>query len=187
MPISFERGEGPPVITDRLELRPPVESDRSVFVSLFCDQDFMVFSGGAASGQVASERFDHMLAAAAEIPFAKRPIVVRASGEIVGYCGADWFDFEGDRRLEFGYRLVPGARGQGIGFEAGTAMLALADQTAEGELVAMIDPVNRRSQRLARRLGFRYWKMVTVDGFHDQFWRLSLPRRGANPPPRPGS
>ena len=48
-----------------------------------------------------------MLAMCEIIPFSKQPIVERASGLVVGYTGVDYFTFEGEERLEWGYRLVP--------------------------------------------------------------------------------
>ena len=53
-----------------------------------------------------------------ELTFAKQPVIERATGTIVGYAGVNWFDFEGERRLEFGWRLVPEARGKGYATEA---------------------------------------------------------------------
>ncbi len=101
------------MLTPRLEVRLPRESDRSRFVELFCDEDFMVFSLGVLTPDAAHRRFDAMPTRAAELPFAKQPIIDRGTGTIVGYAGVDRFDFEGRRRLEYGYRLVPEARGLG--------------------------------------------------------------------------
>ena len=42
------------MLTDRLELRRPLETDRARFVELFCDHDFMVFSDGACSTESAN-------------------------------------------------------------------------------------------------------------------------------------
>ncbi len=47
-----------------------------------------------------------MLAMCDVVPFAKQPILERASGLVVGYTGVDYFTFEGEERLEWGYRLV---------------------------------------------------------------------------------
>ncbi len=160
--------------TDRLELRPPVETDRSLFVELFRREDFMVFSGGALAAEAAHARFDVMLQNATAVSFAKQPVIRRDSGQIIGYCGVAWFDFEGRRRLEFGYRLIPAARGHGYATEAGAALLELAAESFEGELLAMIDPTNVPSQQVARKLGFEYWKMATVDGYLDQLHRMRI-------------
>src|SRR6476661_2124517 len=114
----------------------------------------MVFSGGVHTVDSAHERFDEMLVRAAELPFAKQPVIERSSGVIVGYSGVNWFDFEGERRLEYGYRLVPEARGKGYATEAGRAVLDVARDTFRGEILAMIDPTNDASQNVARKLGF---------------------------------
>ena len=162
--------------TDRLEVRPPVEADRERFVHLFQDEDFMVFSGGVHSEESAHRRFDEMLERAAELTFAKQPIIERQTGAIVGYTGVNWFDFdfEDERRLEYGYRLVPEARGKGYATEAGRALLTLAEETFSGEILAMIDPKNLPSQNVARKLGFVFWKQAVVDGWLDNLYRRQV-------------
>jgi RimJ/RimL family protein N-acetyltransferase len=158
-------------LTPRLEVRLPRESDRSRFVHLFGDEDFMVFSGGVLNAHAAHERFDGMLARGAELTFAKQPVIERSSGVIVGYAGVDWFDFEGRQRLEFGYRLVPEARGRGYATEAGRAVLAKADESYRGEILAIIDPTNQPSQNVASKLGFIFWKQAMVAGYLDNLYR----------------
>src|SRR5438270_4179849 len=108
-------------LTARLQLRLPEETDRARFVELFCDDEFMVFSGGVLEAAAANARFDEMLERAHELPFAKQPVIERRTGRIVGYAGVNWFEFEGERRLEFGWRLVPEARGHGYATEASEA------------------------------------------------------------------
>jgi len=161
---------GDPLQTDRLELRPTIESDRPTFVALFGDEEFMAFSGGTLGIAAANERFDVMLANGAEVPFAKQPIIEGASERIIGYTGVAWFEFEGERRLEFGWRLVPEARGRGYATEAATALLDLAATSFDGEILAMIDPRNEPSKRVAVKLGFAYWKLAEVHGFVDEIY-----------------
>jgi RimJ/RimL family protein N-acetyltransferase len=160
--------------TDRLELRRPVEADRSLFVSLFRDDEFMVFADGTLSADTADARFDVMLQNASEIPFAKQPVIRRDSGKLIGYCGVAPFEFEGQRRLEFGWRLIPEARGCGYATEAGAALLELAADSFTGEVLAMIDPTNTPSQRVAAKLGFEFWKMATVGGYLDGIHRVQI-------------
>ena len=152
------------MLTARLEVRLPCPADRARFVELFRDDGFMIFSGGPLNVEAARQRFDNMLDRAAEIPFAKQPVVERCSGTIIGYAGADWLKVERQRRLEFGYRLVPEARGKGYATEAGHALVELAAQTFCGELVVVIHPKNRASIATSERLGFRYWKHAPVQG-----------------------
>jgi len=61
------------LITPRLEIRPPEESDRACSVDLSCDEAFMIFSAGVYDTTSANTRFDATLAFAGEVPFAKQP------------------------------------------------------------------------------------------------------------------
>jgi RimJ/RimL family protein N-acetyltransferase len=162
------------MLTARLEIRLPNEGDRERFVQLFCDRAFMVFSGGVLDHEAANRRFDRMLERAAEISFAKQPVIERSSGAIVGYSGVDRFEFEGESRLEYGYRLVPEARSQGYATESGLAVLATAADTYQGELLAFIDPSNHPSRNVLRKLGFAFWKNVTWEGGPTDFYRLRI-------------
>jgi RimJ/RimL family protein N-acetyltransferase len=162
------------VLTPRLEVRLPVESDRESFVELFCDERFMVFSAGVLNSDSAHRRFDEMLERATELPFAKQPVIERRTGSIIGYSGVNSFEFEEQRRLEYGYRLVPEARGKGYATEASRALLTLAEETFAGEILAMIDPRNTPSQNVARKLGFVFWKQAVMDGVLDNLYQLEI-------------
>jgi RimJ/RimL family protein N-acetyltransferase len=162
------------VLTERLEVRLPREADRERFVELFCDPEFMVFSDGVHDLASAHRRFDRMVRDAAEVPFAKQPVIERATGVLIGYSGVAWFDFEGARRLEFGYRLVPEARGRGYATEAGRALVELAAATFRGEVLAMIDPTNHASQAVITKLQFAFWKQAEIDGYLDNLYRRTF-------------
>lgn len=151
--------------TDRLILRGPVEGDRSRFVELFTDPEFMEFAASAHDIESAHRRFDRMLITISAIPYAKQPIIERSTGTIIGYTGVDVTAIEGVRRLEWGWRLVPDARGHGFATEATTALLALADACDDGEMLCIISADNVRSRRVADKCGFRRWKrMIWSDG-----------------------
>lgn len=137
----------------------------------------MVFSGGVLDEGAAHERFDGMLERAAEVSFAKQPIIPRSSGIIVGYAGVNRFEFEGEPRLEFGWRLAPEARGKGYATEAVEALLDLARETFSGEILCMIDPRNEPSRNVATKVGFTYWKQAVIHGFLDDLYRLKISRR----------
>jgi RimJ/RimL family protein N-acetyltransferase len=164
-------GHAWPVLTGRLEVRAPQEADRDRFVALFQDPAFMVFSGGVHDEPSAHQRFDVMLQTARDVPFAKQPVIERGSGVIIGYSGVAWFEFDGRQRLEYGYRLVPEARGRGYATEAGRLLLDVAQQTFQGELLAMVDPTNTASQNVITKLGFSFWKQDVVDGYLDNLYR----------------
>jgi RimJ/RimL family protein N-acetyltransferase len=166
--------ESDAVMTARLLVRPPRETDRDRFVELFCDRDFMVFYPEVLTEEEAEDRFDHMVAVSRAIPFGKQPVVERSSGIIVGYTGVDYIDFEGKTWLEWGYRLVPESRGLGYATEASQALLAKAHQTYAGDLLAIIAPDNPDSQRVCHKLGFAIWKQAPVDGDIRNLYTLAV-------------
>lgn len=147
----------PAIETERLVIRPPVEGDRARFVELFTDAAFTVF-GGVHDVASANARFDAMLALAGAVPYAKQPVIERATGLIVGYTGVGTVVLDDVDRLEWGWRFVPEARGRGYATEATTALLGLADDAADGELLCIIDVENQPSRRVADKVGFRWWR-----------------------------
>jgi RimJ/RimL family protein N-acetyltransferase len=167
--------------TARLLVRPPRETDRSRFMELFRDADFMVFYPSVLTEEQASDHFDHMVAVCETIPFGKQPVVELSSGMVVGYTGVDYIDFEGKTWLEWGYRLVPETRGRGYATEASRALLYKARQTYAGELLAIIAPENLASQKVCRKLGFTFWKQAPVDGDLRNLYTLSVSRSAPLP------
>jgi len=139
----------------------------------------MAFSDGVLSLGEANERFDRMVARCADVSFAKQAVVELSSGTIVGYTGVDWIELDGDPWLEWGYRLVPAARGKGYASEATRALLAKAAATYSGDVIAIIDPDNQPSQNVCRKVGFRYWKTATVNGDLRTIYRMRLPAEGS--------
>jgi RimJ/RimL family protein N-acetyltransferase len=160
------------VTTARLLVRPPRETDRSRFIELFRDEDFMVFYPDTLTREQASDRFDHMLSVCETLPFGKQPVVELSSEAVVGYTGVDYIDFEGRTWLEWGYRLTRESRGRGYATEASRALLSRARQTYAGELLAIIAPENLASQNVCRKLGFTFWKQAPVEGDLRNLYRL---------------
>ncbi len=162
------------VTTQRLTIRPVVESDRTVFVRLFSDPGFMVYSvPGALDEHAANARFDHMVELSRTLSFAKRALIEKTTGAVIGYAGADYCRFRGQQRLEFGYRLVERARGLGYATEASRALLASARADPQGELLAIIDPSNLPSKGVATKIGFRYSETVELMGGPTELWTFS--------------
>lgn len=168
--------------TERLIVRPVSETDRARFVGLFSDAEFMTFS---ASGPLASEaaelRFDHMVDLGREVPFAKQAVIEPSTGSTIGYAGVDVFEFRELERLEFGYRLVPEARGQGYATEAARVLLDLARTTFRGELLAFIDPQNHASRCVLDKLGFEFLEHLRLLGDPVELYGLAVGVTGPVP------
>lgn len=143
--------------TNRLIIRPPVESDRDRFIELFTDEAFTVFSG-VHDVDSSNARFDRMLALANAVPYGKQPVIEKETGFIVGYTGVGTVAMDGINRLEWGWRFVPEARGRGYATEATLALLGTADAVSDGEMLCIIDINNEPSLRVANKVGFRWWR-----------------------------
>ncbi len=169
--------------TNRLTVRAAVESDRTRFVELFTDEAFTVFSDGVHDVGSANARFDRMLSLLDLVPYAKQPVIVRATGTIVGYTGVGTVMIDGMDRLEWGWRLTPEARGRGFATEATTALLARADVHDNGDMLCIIPVDNVASRRVADRVGFRWQRRV--DWLGDPSDSVDLLERsvGAGGPP----
>ncbi len=153
------------ITTERLEIRPVVESDRRQYVDLFMDSDFMLFSAtGSLDRQAANSRFDHMMTFSREIAFGKQAVIETSTASLIGYVGADEFEFGGKSRLEFGYRLIRASRGFGYATEAASAILEVASQVWQGELLAFIDPHNGASRSVLVKTGFEFVEHIVING-----------------------
>ncbi len=161
------------ILTERLMIRPAEEADRPRLVGLFRDEQFMVWHR-ALSEQDAQLKFNHMLAMCDQVSFAKQPVIERASGIIVGYVGVDWFDYGGERCLEFGWRLAPEFRGAGYATEASQALLDRAGLTYTGEVFALIHAENAPSHNVARKLGFELIGRASVQRSVSSLYRMNF-------------
>jgi RimJ/RimL family protein N-acetyltransferase len=168
--------------TPRLIVRPVSETDRSRFVDLFSDAEFMAFSAsGPLTAEAAELRFDHMVDLGREVPFAKQAVIEPSTGSTIGYAGVDVFEFRDVERLEFGYRLVPEARGRGYATEAARALLDLARTTFRGELLAFIDPQNHASRGVLGKLGFEFLEHIRMLGDPVELYGLAVGVTGPVP------
>ena len=152
-----------------------VESDRRQYVDLFMDSDFMVYSAtGPLDLRAANLRFDHMMTFLREVAFGKQAIIEASAASLIGYVGVDEFEFGGEIRLEFGYRLVRASCGFGYATEAASAMLALASQVWKGELLALIDPDNDASRNVLAKTGFKFVETILINGDRTELFSRSI-------------
>jgi len=89
-------------------------------------------------------------------------VVHKPDRRVIGYCGLTRFDdIDGQPEIEIGYRLARDFWGRGLATEAAGAVRDYAfGVLVLPRLVAMIDPRNRASIRVAEKNGLRYEKDV---------------------------
>ena len=83
-------------------------------------------------------------------------IVETHDGEFVGDCGLTWQPVGNKQVLEVGYHTVSALQGQGFATEAARACLDLASgPIGESHVIAIINPANSSSRRVAEKIGMR--------------------------------
>ena len=90
-------------------------------------------------------------------------VLARADGRFLGDIGVN-FDTPRNRQAEIGFAFSPVARGQGLAFEAVSAIVAQLFAAGRHRLIAQTDMRNLPTQRLLERLRFRR------EAIHLQSW-----------------
>ena len=99
--------------------------------------------------------------------FGPYAVVEQRSRNVIGYCGLFYFpNLDGQPEIEIGYRLARSAWGQGYATEAALSIRDFAFTTLGiKRLIAMIDPSNIASIRVAEKIGMKYEKEVLLAGY----------------------
>jgi RimJ/RimL family protein N-acetyltransferase len=99
-------------------------------------------------------------------------LTLRDTGEFVGDCGLTSQQIAGVIELEVGYHVRAALQGRGLATEAAAACRDYARDVLKAErLIAIIDPRNRPSQRVAEKLG------LAVERDSDNHGRWHSPQR----------
>lgn len=128
--------------TERLRLRPWMESDVQEYRALLTER-----GDGVPTVEDIRERIRTQLAATAQTGLALLPIVRRAEGDFIGYCGLIIGRSSLDE-LEIAYELLRHVHGHGYAREAARAVLDAAVATGQRRLWATVGSWNTPSLRV---------------------------------------
>lgn len=140
--------------TERLYLRRQRASDIDALTDLWSDPQVTIFLGGPRDREWLRKVFEET----ARDPFAEKydlwPVIEKATGPVIGHCGLLDKDVEGRTEIELNYILSPSGWGKGYATEIGQAIIDYAfDKLQLKRLIALIEPENQPSKRVALRLG----------------------------------
>ena len=137
--------------TARLLLRFPKREDAEPLAAVWADPDVTRFAGGPRD----FDRVRALVEEEAGCPGDRRwSVVERTTGLVVGDCGFVEKEVEGRKESELIYFFAKAAWNRGFATEAAAAALGHGRSVLGlTRVVALIDPGNTASERVARKLG----------------------------------
>jgi len=138
--------------TSRLLLRPPQLGDLDPWAAMMTDEATARYIGGVMPRAVTWRALMTMIGSWHAHGFAMFSVIEKSTGRWIGRLGP-WMP-EGWPGPEIGWALVRDAWGKGYATEGATAASDWAfDRLGWTDMIHSIDPLNRASQEVAKRLG----------------------------------
>jgi RimJ/RimL family protein N-acetyltransferase len=161
-----------PLATARLAFREMTPGDLDDMAGLLGDPQVMRYYPRPHSREEASAWIAWSQRLYRDHGFGLWLLTLRNGGEFVGDCGLTPQQVDGVTEIEVGYHIRSALQGRGLATEAAAACRDYArDVLGLERLIAIIDPRNRPSQRVAEKLG------LVVERDSDNHGRWSSPRR----------
>jgi ribosomal-protein-alanine N-acetyltransferase len=147
--------------TKRLLLRPLQAADAESLARLWTDPEVTKFMGGPRDFETVRQT---LLADARADPlpeFDLWPVIEQATGRIIGHCGLLDKEVEGVTEIELIYVFAKDVWGKGYATEMAAAVKDYAfSQLGLKRIIALIDPENAASERVAEKVGLHFEKDV---------------------------
>jgi [ribosomal protein S5]-alanine N-acetyltransferase len=156
--------------TERLVIRPWQPDDRPAFTAVMAHPEVTqyVHGGQPYTEAEVDEWFARQARQIAEHGMCMGALVEKATGRLAGLSGTQPLGTTGD--LEIGWILAREAWGRGYATEAGAAAMRHVLETLNRpRVVAIIDPGNEPSKRVAARLGMTYEATYTGEELGHRF------------------
>lgn len=147
----------------RLYLREVSADDGDRLFVMFNDPENMRYYGALRTQAQTREWIEYQKNNYVNQGFGKWILIRKSDGETLGHCGFQPVTVDDVSEIELGYFVDRPYWGQGYATEAAqTAILVGKQKFGWIRVISAIDPANKRSIALARRLGMRKQKPVTV-------------------------
>jgi [ribosomal protein S5]-alanine N-acetyltransferase len=165
--------------TPRLLLRPMQEDDVEALLGVFGDPKVMAAFGSEPFKREQMERWVHRnLEHQERYGYGLFSVILRDSGLLIGDCGFEWMELDGESRVELGYDVRSDHWGQGLATEAAGAVRDYAFGTLELlELVSVIRQRNDASRRVAEKIGMR--RLDDIERYGHGYWLYAIARDDA--------
>ena len=161
--------------TERLYLHQFTLDDVQALLPILGDADVMQFS---IDGPLTAEQIEHLLTTRyikcyEEHGFGRMAVIDKSTNKLIGFCGISYQEIDGEQMLEIGYRFAKQYWGKGYATEAGLAVKEYArDVLKLPQFLAIIEPANTQSIRVAQKIGMSLWKPSMFHGKVVHLYRI---------------
>jgi [ribosomal protein S5]-alanine N-acetyltransferase len=151
--------------TDRMILRRFQSSDVEPLVDLWSDPEVTRFLGGPRDRVWLQSEFEKSARDPFAEPYDLWPVLEKETGRVIGHCGLLEKEVEGKTEIEVSYILSSSVWSRGFGTEIANAIKKYAFlELRLGRLVALIEPNNAASEKVAMKIGMHFTKEIDRPG-----------------------
>ena len=151
--------------TERLTLRKMTESDAEELFHIFSDPIAMRYFGVIFDRPGMDKWVRNNLEHEKQHGFSLLSVVLKDSGEVIGDCGLETDQIDGQMVVGIGFDFKRSYWGMGYATEAARAVLEYGFTNLELDCISgWIDPQNTPSQRVAERIGMLVERYVDRGG-----------------------
>ncbi len=148
--------------TKRMNLRYQEESDTDFILSLWTDEECTKHTGGPRDRAFLLEEITKVTKNPKREEYDLWPIEEKETLERIGQAGFIPKEIEGQLYIELNYYIKKEHWGKGYATEIAAKLLEYAFKEKRlNEVIAIINPRNKASEKVAEKIGMAYWKTMT--------------------------
>ncbi len=171
---------GPILETSRLTLRLMESSDFDELLRIFGDEKVMAsFNTEPFNHQQMEHWIQRNLAHQEKFGFGLYSVILKSDETLIGDCGLERMELEGELVTELGYDFRSDYWNQGFATEAATAVRDYAFSVlCIARLISLIRVGNNASRRVAEKIGMGFMEEFTLNGI--LYWKYAIERKATS-------
>jgi [ribosomal protein S5]-alanine N-acetyltransferase len=128
---------------------------------------------GVNSIEQVRERIEGFITCYKEFGFGKWAVVLRESGQLLGYCGIAVDQIDGKDEKELGYRLDSKYWGQGLATEAASAAIKCGFEKFNlPYILGIVERENAASVKVLKKVGMQHEKTIIFHEVEMDLYRI---------------
>ena len=165
--------------TERLIIRPWTLDDLPHYKAMSIDVGYNCFSPPGIflvkDENEAAEKIKARIKLFEESRIGKFLIFEKSSGDFVGTCGADFFDLDGAKEVELGYRVMLAHWGKGYATESAKEVVSyLLEEVKLKSVFGFALNQNKQSVKILKKIGFKFLREFMWFALPHQLFEIKM-------------